>query len=234
MKAILKKELKAYFTSTLGYAILIILFFFGGFAYYTAFSNGSADMTYVFNYMITIVFFVIPVITMRSFSEEKRQKTDQLLLTAPVKNGSIVFGKFLSCLIFFNVFIALMIVYNLIFFFFGGQPDFMIFLGNIIGIELFAGSLIAIGIFISSLTESQVVSAVSSFAVSFFLLMLNNVSSTTNNTVIKSICDWVSFSDRYYSFTDGIFNIANFVFFFSVIAVFLFLTARVIDRKRWA
>lgn len=234
MKAIFKKEMKSYFTSPLGYVILFVMFIFGGMFYFTAFSNGSADMTYVFNYMITIIFFVIPVITMRSFSEEKRQKTDQLLLTSPISNGSMVMGKFLSSLTFFNAFVVLMIIYNFLFYFFDGNPDLMILLGNIIGIELFAGSLIAIGIFISSLTESQVVAAVGSFAVSFFLLMLTTISNMANNEIVTKICNWISFSDRYYTFTDGVFNIANFVFFLSIIAVFLFLTSRVIDRKRWA
>lgn len=234
MSAILKKELKSYFTSPLGYVILLVMFFFSGLFYYTVFSAGSADLTYVFSGMITIIFFVIPIITMRLLSEEKKQKTDQLLLTAPVRNSAIVFGKYLSALIFFNAFIVLMIIYNLVFMFFGGQPDFMIFLGNIIGMELFAGALIAIGIFISVLTESQVVAAVGSFAVSFFLLMIDTFANMVDNEIFQSVCSWISFSDRYTNFTQGLFNITDFVFFLSVIAIFLFLTSRVIDRKRWA
>lgn len=234
MSAILKKELKSYFTSPLGYVILIVMFLFSGIFYYTIFSAGSADLTYVFASMITIIFFVIPIITMRLVSEEKRQKTDQLLLTAPVRNSAIVFGKYLSALIFFNAFIVLMVIYNLVFMFFGGSPDFMIFLGNVIGMELFAGALIAIGIFISSLTESQVVAAVGSFAVSFFLLMVDTFSSMVDNEIFQNVCSWISFSDRYTNFTQGLFNITDFVFFLSVIAIFLFLTSRVIDRKRWA
>lgn len=234
MSAILKKEIRTYFTSPIGYVILFILFIISGFNYYVVFRNGVADMTYVLQNTITIIFFIIPVITMRTFSEEKRSKTDQLLLTAPVNNGSIVFGKFLSSLLFFNTFVVLMVIYNLLFYFFGGNPDIMIFIGNIIGLELFSASLIAIGIFISSITESQIVAAVGSFAVSFLLLMLDNVSSMFNNEWLTDFCAWFSFSERYYSFTDGVFNIANFVFFISVIAIFLFLTARIIDRKRWA
>ena len=90
MISIIKREFKNYFSSPLGYAVLCVLMFFGGFYYSYAFSYGSADMTYVFNSVITIVFFVVPVITMRLFSEEKRLKTDQLLLTAPVSIFAIV------------------------------------------------------------------------------------------------------------------------------------------------
>ena len=118
--------------------------------------------------------------------------------------------------------------------FFGATPDMMIFLGNIIGLLLFSGALIAIGCFISALTESQVVAAVGSFSVSFFLLLLENLSGIFSSEIVTKICGWISFSERYYSFTEGIFDISNFVFFISIIVAFLFLTVRVIDRKRWA
>ena len=234
MSSIIKREFRNYFSSPLGYAILCVLLLFGGFYYTYAFSFGSADMTYVFSSMITIIFFVVPVITMRLFSEEKKQKTDQLLLTSPVSIYSIVVGKFLAAFLYFSVFIAFMAVYNFVFLFFGAVPDFTIFLGNVVGMLLFAGSLIAIGCFISTLTESQVVAAVGSFAVSFFLLLLENVSSIINNETVNKIINWISFSERYYTFTEGIFDISNFIFFISIIVAFLFLTVRVIDRKRWA
>lgn len=234
MFAIMKREFKNYFSSPVGYAVMCVLLIFGGFYYAFAFSYGSADMTYVFNSLITIIFFVVPVITMRLFSEEKKQKTDQLLITSPVSISAIVFGKFLAALLYFCVFIAILSFYNFIFFFFGATPDMLIFLGNIVGLILFSASLISIGIFISSLTESQVVAAVGSFSVSFFLLLLDNLPNLFNYDIVTKICNWISFSDRYYSFTEGIFDISNFVFFLSIIFAFIFLTVRMIDRKRWA
>ena len=234
MRSIIKREFKNYFSSPLGYAILCVLLFFGGFYYAYSFSYGSADMTYVFSSMITIVFFVVPVITMRLFSEEKRLKTDQLLMTSPVSIFSIVIGKFLAAFLYFCVFIGFMIIYNFVFMFFGATPDMMIFLGNVIGILLFSGALISIGIFISALTESQVVAAVGSFSISFLLILIENVSNVFDSETITKILEWISFSERYYTFTEGIFDISNFIFFISIIAVFLFLTVRAIDRKRWA
>ena len=231
MWSITKREIKNYFSSPLGYAILAVLLYFSGRYYHAVFSSGLADMTYVFNSMITFVFFIIPVITMRLFSEEKKQKTDQLLFTSPVSIYSVVLGKFIAALLFFCTFIAFMIIYNFIFMFFGATPDMSIFFGNVIGMVLFAGSLIAIGCFISALTESQVVAAVGSFAVSFFLIF---IATGTTNDFLNKITSWLSFSDRYYTFTEGIFDISNFVFFISIIFAFLFLTVRVIDRKRWA
>lgn len=243
MLSIVKREFKNYFSSPLGYVVMAILLAFSGSYYYEAFYNGYANMDYVFSAMITIILFVTPVLTMRLFSEEKRLKTDQLLMTAPVSISSIVLGKFFALVLYFLVFVAAMVVYNFVFFFFGATPNMIIFFGNIIGILLFTSSLFAIGIFISALTESQVVAAVGSFAVSFFLLIIESsqsASSTSvlskimNITFIKTFCEWLSFSERYYSFAEGVFDIANFVFFLSIIVAFLFLTVRTLDRKRWA
>lgn len=234
MLAIIKRELKNYFSSPLGYAIMCVMLFFGGYYYSYAFSYGSADMTYVFSSLVTIIFFVVPIITMRLFSEEKRNKTDQLLITSPVSIFSVVMGKFLAAFLYFCIFVGFMTIYNFLFLFFGATPDMMIFLGNVIGILLFSGALISIGIFISALTESQVVAAVGSFSISFLLILIENVSNVFDSETITKILEWISFSERYYTFTEGIFDISNFIFFISIIAVFLFLTVRAIDRKRWA
>ena len=234
MIAIIKRELKSYFTSPAGYVVLAVLTAAVCYFFTTLFASGYADPSYIFSYISIFVLIMIPILTMRLFSEEKMKKTDQLLLTSPVSISSVVLGKFFAALIFFSLFLIETVIFNFIYIGFGVSVDWMVYLGNIIGILLFAASFIAIGILISALTESQVVAAVGSFAVSFFLLMLTTISNMANNEIVTKICNWISFSDRYYTFTDGVFNIANFVFFLSIIAVFLFLTSRVIDRKRWA
>lgn len=234
MGAVIKRELKAYFTSILGYIVLMILFGFTG-LYLNAniFSSGYADLYYVFSPMVTIIFFVVPILTMRLLSEEKRQKTDQLLLTAPVNVSSIVFGKYIAAVLFFSMFLLLTLVYNIVLMAFA-MPSWSQFIGNVIGMLLFASSLIAIGLFISALTESQVVAAVGSFAVSMILMLLDTVGSTVNAEWFTAFVEWVSFSGRYETFTKGIIDLSNVVFFLSVIAIFLFLSIRVLDRKRWA
>jgi ABC-2 type transport system permease protein len=234
MAAIIKRELKSYFTSVLGYVILAILFLFTG-LYVNAniFSYGYADMYYVFNPMVTIIFFVVPILTMRLLSEEKRQKTDQLLLTSPINVSSIVFGKYIAAVLFFSVFLVLTFLYNIVLSFVA-TPSWSQYFGNVIGMLLFASSLISIGLFISSLTESQVVAAVGSFAVSMILMLLDTIGSTVNQEWFTKFVEWVSFSGRYETFTKGILDLSNVVFFLSIIAIFLFLTIRVLDRKRWA
>lgn len=152
MSAVIKRELKAYFTSPLGYVILAVLLLFGGMNFSLVFANGYADMTYVLGSMVTIIFFVIPILTMRLFSEEKKQKTDQLLLTSPISIRAMVMGKFIAAVTFFSIFIGVCVIFNLVFQVFA-QPDWIVFLGNVVGMLLFASSLIAIGVFISALTE---------------------------------------------------------------------------------
>lgn len=235
MSAIFKRELRAYFTSPLAYVVMTVFFFFSGLFFSYVFSSGVADSTSIFGQLFTIVLFVIPILTMRLMSEDKRQKTDQILLTAPVKLGGIVLGKFFAALTVFGIAISPMLVFQIIFSAFAESVDWLLFIGNVVGMLLLGASLIAIGLFISSLTESQVVAAVASFAVSLFLILLSSISSMVSGlTFLVAIIDWVSFSSRYNSFTLGVFDYSNFVFFLSIVAIFLFGTVRVLEKKRWS
>lgn len=235
MRAIIKRELKSYFTSPAGYVVLAVLTAAVCYFFTTLFSSGYADSSYVFSYISIFILIMIPILTMRLFSEEKMKKTDQLLLTSPVSISSVVLGKFFAALIFFSLFLVETLIFNFIYIGFGASVDWMVYLGNIIGIILFAASFIAIGILISALTESQVVAAILSIAINVIILLFDSIiPSMIDNTVINKICSWVAFNERYQTFTQGIIGIDNLIFFISVIAVFLFLTVRVIDRKRWA
>lgn len=235
MKAIIKRELKSYLTSPAGYVVLAVLTAATCYFFTTLFASGYADISYVFSYISVFVLIMIPILTMRLFSEEKIRKTEQLLLTSPVSIRSIVLGKFFAALIFFSVFLIETLVFNFVYIGLGATVDWMVYLGNLIGILLFASSFIAIGLFISALTESQVVAAIVSIAVNVIILLFDSIiPSMINNTVVTKICSWVAFNKRYQTFTQGIIGIDNVVFFISVIAVFLFLTIRVIDHKRWA
>ena len=235
MKAIIKRELKSYLTSPAGYVVLAVLTAATCYFFTTLFASGYADISYVFSYISVFVVIMIPILTMRLLSEEKMRKTEQLLLTSPVGIGSIVLGKFFAALIFFSAFLIETLVFNFVYIGLGATVDWMVYLGNLIGILLFASSFIAIGLFISALTESQVVAAIVSIAVNVIILLFDSIiPSMINNTVVTKICSWVAFNQRYQTFTQGIIGIDNVVFFISAIAVFLFLTIRVIDRKRWA
>lgn len=233
MTAIFKREFKSYFTSPIGYVCLVAFFFFEGVNFASLLASGYASISYLFESMFTITLFLIPILTMRLLSEDKRQKTDQALLTAPVSLWGIAFGKFLAALSMFLLAFAPTLVYQVIFAAMA-SVDWLVFLGNLLGTALLGASLIALGLFISSLTESQVVSAVGSFAVSLFIILLDSLASMLNVEFVTKLVGYVSFSGRYSNFTSGIFNISDFVFFVSFAAVFIFLTVRVLEKKRYS
>ncbi len=234
MSAIFKRELKSYFTSPIGFSILIIFYFFSGLFFGAFFQNGTADLSGIFSTMFYIVLVMIPILTMRLFSEDKRQKTDQLLFTAPVRLTSIVMGKFLAALSVFGIAMSIMVVYQVLVSFYI-TPDWLVFIGNLLGMLLFGMALISVGLFVSSLTESQVVAAISCFAIELFIVLLDVVASLIPTTsVFYKMLNWLSIYQRYTSFTQGTLDYANVVFFLSVAFIFIFLTTMVTDRKRYA
>lgn len=234
MGAIFKRELKAYFTSPIGFSILIIFYLFSGLFFSVYFQSGSPDLSGIFSTLFYIVLVLIPILTMRLFSEDKRQKTDQLLLTAPVKLTAIVLGKFLAALTVFGTAMGIMVVYQILVSFFLA-PDWLVFVGNLLGMLLFGGSLIAMGLFISALTESQVVAAITTFAVELAMVLIDLLSGVLpSGTFFSKALTWLSIYDRYTSFTYGTLDYANVVFFLSLTFIFLLLTTMVNDRRRYA
>lgn len=236
MAAIFKREFKAYFFSPIGYFVLAILFLFsGGFFYLYNLLSNSPDLTYVYNGLFSIVLLaVLPILTMRLFSDEKRQKTDQALLTAPVSLSGIVLGKFFAALVLFALGIAITLIYAVIIAFLV-TPDWSMILGNYLGLLLLGGAVISIGLLISSLTESMFISALGTFGVSFVLVMLDNLTAIfSGNKVVAAIVNFLSVSQRYNNFTLGLIHYNDIIFFLSIMALFLFLTVRVLDHKRWS
>lgn len=232
MLAILKREMSNYFTSPIGYIFLAVFYFFSGMFFTSVLDANTTDITYVFSSLFTVLVFIIPLLTMRSMSEEKKQKTDQLLLTAPVSLGALVLGKFLAAFLMYCIAVAVTVVYSLILAAFA-SPEWMVVIGNILGALLLGAALIAIGVFISSLTENQLIAAVGSFAVMMFILMIDGFASLIPNTFIAGIVSSLSFMSRYTNFVTGILNISDLLFFLSFAVVFIFLTIRVLEKRRW-
>lgn len=161
MNAVFIKEIKSYYTSITGYITTAIMMLVSGIYIYAINAEGaSGDFSSTFVNMAFIYFIVlIPLITMKTFSEEKKQKTDQLLYSLPVKSSGVVLGKFLSCCTVTAVPVVLMGLYPLIFSAYG-NVNFLSAYSALFGFFMLGASLISIGMFFSSLTESQVVSAI--------------------------------------------------------------------------
>ncbi len=235
MSAIFKREFKTYFTSPIGYVVLAMIFGLSGYYFFMYnLASGYADLSYVFSSVLTfLMLLVLPVLTMRLMSDDKRQKTDQALLTAPVSLTGIVLGKFFAAVLLFTIGISIMLVFALII---ATQvtPDWLVILGNFFGLMLLGSMIIAIGLLISCLTESQFVAALGTFLASFALLMIDSVSSILpNSTVAVAVTDFLSVSQRYANFTSGLMQYDDIIFFVSITALFLFFTVRVLERKRW-
>ncbi|MBQ7981245.1 MAG: ABC transporter permease subunit [Oscillospiraceae bacterium] len=234
MGAIFRRELLAYFTTPIGY-IFLALFYAGSGLFFnmTALSSGSADMAYIFTLLIYVLLVVIPILTMRTLSEEKNQKTDQCLLTAPVSLGGLVMGKFLAAFLIFTLAVSITVVYAVVVSAFA-QPDWTVVIGNIVGFLLLGSAFISIGIFVSSLTENQIVSAIISFAAMLLCYLLSAIAQLVPVQWLSEIISNLSFVDRYTGFTYGLFDLSNVLFFISATAVFLYLTVRVLEKRRWS
>lgn len=234
MTAIYKRELSGYFNSAIAYVVLAVFFFFSGFFFYSyCFMRDSANLSYVFGNMFYIIMFIIPVLTMKTFAEEKKQKTDQALLTSPAGLTEIVLGKFLGAMTVYALCCSIFPVYAVVVSFFA-QPQWTVVICTLLGILLLGGSLIAINIFISSLTESMVVAAVIGMAVGLVIDTTSYFVSIIPVQWIADLVDKINFLNYYTNFTYGILSAADVVFFLSVMGLFMFFTVRVLERRRWS
>ena len=233
MSAIFKREMRSYFTSPIGYIVVILYTLLYGFFFTRLYQSGMPDMSILFGYSFTLTLFLMPVLTMRLFSEERRQKTDQALFTAPVNLSAIVLGKFFAALCVFLLAQVTTLVFELIFAF-NVSVDGIGYFCCLLGSTLAASALIAVGIFISSLTESQIVAAIGGIGVSILLAIMDTLASTISVKWLSTAVGWISFSGRFNTFCTGILDYANIAFFLSFTAIFLFLTVRVQEKRRWS
>lgn len=234
MRAVFRREFRGYFTSPIGYLVLAMIAFICGLYFYLYnLSGGYADLSYLFSSILTmLLLLILPILTMRLMSDEKRQKTDQALLTAPVSLTGIVVGKFLAAFLLFAIGISVTLLFAVII---ATQvsPDWLSVIGTFIGLLMLGGMVIAVGLFISTLTESQFIAALGTFLASFALLMVDSLTSVSSGPVMSAVVEFLSVSRRYGNFTTGIIRVDDVLFFLSMQALFLFLTVRVLDRKRW-
>ena len=234
MFSIFKREFRAYFTSPLGYVFLAIFYAFSGlFFYIFSLSIGSTDISGVFLMMFIILMIFVPLLTMRLLSEDKKQKTDQLILTAPVSLLSVVMGKFLAAYTIFVIGVAVMPVYGFVMSTFTTISWLPIW-GNTVGLLLIGGIFVSVGLFVSSLTENQMIAAIGSFFINLMILLMDTLKSARPSGIFKDVLASVSVYSRYSEITNGIFSLSSLIFFISVIFIFLFLTVRVLEKRRWA
>ena len=234
MAAILKREFLAYFRTPLGYVFIGAMYLFTGFFFFTFNIFGNTTNTSdLFATLFSVVLFLVPVLTMRLLSEERRARTDQTLLTSPVSRLCIVASKYFAALCVYTIAIsgtlmtaAILQIYS--------QPDWPVVAGNFLGLFLLGATLIAICLFISSITENQVIAAVGGFGTSLLLVLLDALQFVVAGSVLRQVFRHMSFNSRYRGFTIGVISLPDAVFFISIAACFVLLTVCVMERRRWS
>lgn len=249
MTAIFKREFKSYFTTPVGYIFLAAFYFFLGLYFYMIYSSGIPEIgaTIISTYSVAV--FAMPVITMRMMSEDRRQKVDQVLITAPVKISAIVLGKFFAAFSVFALAFAPTVIFEIIIAS-KVSVNILTYIYPLLGILLLGGALIAIGMFISSLTESPAISAILTLVINILVLYMSNFASMVNvpeggegifSKIWEAIVSFfVSFLEKagfisvVENFAENVFSIVDIVYFVSIIAVFVFLSIRSLEKRRWS
>ncbi len=236
MFAIYKRELKAYFRSFIGLLFIAVTLFFIG-LYYTVYNllNGYPYFAYTMSSVIFLFMLSVPILSMRILAEEKRSKSDQLILTAPVSVGGIVMGKFLALVTIFLIPTLISCIYPLLMSSYGSVPMGEAYI-SILGFFLFGVTSIAIGVFISSLTESQVIAAVLSFATLFLGYMMSSICSIISSTgnLLTTVLGCFDMYTPFANLLEGTLNIGSIVYFVSITALALFLTVQSIQKRRYS
>ncbi len=235
MSAIFKRELRSYFTGAIGYVFLVIYLMAGGaiFSFTTLFSM-SADVSNFFMCMLIFSAIALPLLTMKSFSEERKIKTEQLILTSPVSITSMVFAKFFAAYVMFASAMVLTSLYFLFLIPYATVKLGLLF-GNLLALLLVGMVFISIGLYVSSLTENQLAAAVGTIAIILAFLLIGLVSSLLPSSYwLRFVFDFFSIFTRFQGFTNGYFDIASLVYYLSISAIFLYMTVRVYDRRRYS
>jgi ABC-2 type transport system permease protein len=247
--AIAGKELRGYFSSPIAYVVIgLFALIFGWFFYVplSFFNRQSMQMsmgmggTLNINQMLiapmltnagVVILFLMPMITMRTYSEEKRSGTIELLLTSPVTDTQIILGKFLGVLGLYGAILGVTLIHTGILFIYG-SPAWKPVLTGYLGLFLMGASFLSIGLLISSLTKNQIVAGIATFAVVLMLWVINWMGSFVGPTT-QAVLSHLSITDHLDDFARGVLDTKHLVYYLSFIAFGLFLTAKAVDSERW-
>ena len=249
--AIAQKELKTYFASPVAYVVIgfsailfgwffiNLLYFFERASMQAGIGLGGPEAVNVNEMLISplflnvsvILLFTLPLITMRTYAEEKRSGTIELLLTSPLTDVQIVMGKFLGGLVLYAAMLAVTLV-HIGFLFAFGNPEWRPVATGYLGLLLMGGCFLSLGLFVSSLTSNQIVAGMVTFAV-FLLFWIINWISTFTGPTMQSVLNYLSITDHLNDFARGVIDTKHLVYYVSFIAFSLFLTVRAVDSERW-
>ena len=247
--AIAQRELNAYFASPIAYvligffALLFGWFFYVPLAYFQQQSmNMGMNPTQALNInqmligptlmnTTVIMLFLFPLVTMRTYAEEKRSGTIELLLTSPVTDVQIILGKFLGAMLLYVAMLAVTLIHLGLLFIYG-EPEWKPIATGYLGLLLMGGSFLSLGLFISSLTRNQIVAGIATFAVFLMLWVINWIGTFVGPTM-QTVLTFLSLTDHFDDFAKGIIDTKHVIYYLSFMAFGLFLTAKSVDSERW-
>jgi len=248
--AIAQKELRSYFASPIAYIVIGIWAVLYGYFYASLlqyFVRQSMQMSQMggqqpvnineqmirllFQNVTILILFLLPGITMRTYSEEKRSGTIELLLTSPVTDMQIILGKFFGAMGLYAAMLAVTLIHIAILFFFG-NPEWKPIATTYLGLLLFGGCFISVGMLISSLTKNQIVAFTASFGVFLLLWIIDWMGSFAGPTV-SGLLTYLSIIGHLEDFTKGVLDTTHLIYYLSFISFGLFLTAKSVDTERW-
>jgi ABC-2 type transport system permease protein len=248
--AIAGKELRSYFASPIAYIVIGFFALLYGYFFYAllAFFNrqsmqmsmGMGSPTMNINQMLigpvlsnvsVILLFILPMITMRTYSEEKRSGTIELLLTSPVTDTQIIIGKFLGAMSLYAAMLAVSLIHIGLLFLYG-NPEWKPIVTGYLGLLLMGGCFVAVGLLISSLTRNQIIAGMVTFAV-FLMLWVINWLGTFVGPTAQAVLSALSITDHFDDFAKGVIDTKHVIYYLSFIAFGLFLTAKSVDSERW-
>jgi len=231
---IIKRELGTYFASPIAYVIsAIFLAVMGGLFGFILYYSRQATMRYLFGHVIIILFLVLvsQALTMRLLAEEKRSGTLELLLTSPVRDWEVVLGKYVASLGAFLV-MTLLTAYMPILLLRVGKPDVGPMLSGYLGLILLGSALLAIGLFASSLTQNQIVAAIVGVGITLLMWLVSGLSEMVSGGV-KAVVEYLPLFAHYNDMLRGVIDTKDILYYVSVVALFLFLSTRVLESRRW-
>jgi ABC-2 type transport system permease protein len=249
--AIWQREMKSYFVSPIAYVVLTVFLFFSGFFFYSilsavvqsammqaAYGQGSQPMDMpgivtrnLFGTLSVVLLFMIPMLTMGLFAEEKKRGTIELLLTTPVGNLQAMMGKYLATLTFLLImFLSSGITISTLFLY--GEPELKPILGAYLGLFLYGAALLAVGLFLSTLTENQIVAGLLTFGVILVLWLVDSFANSAQGAV-RDVLSYLSVISHLDDFIKGVIDTANVIFYLTFAFVGLFLTYRSLESLRW-
>lgn len=233
MYAIYKKELRNYFLTPIAYVFMAPFIAFTAIYFVMMLSYQTVSMSYIVSSTNMLCLFIVPILTMQLFAEERNKKTEQLLITAPVNVSSIVMGKYFAAVSVFLITLAVSLIFPVILFAMS-TPSLSEVIALYLGVILLWSAFISVGVFISSLTESQVISAILTFAALFVLYSIDSWTLSITSNFAKQIINMLAVFTRYSDFEIGLVSLSNVIYYLSFIFVFLFLTVRNIEKRRYS